>query len=110
MSTTGHRAATAPAMGWLARAGLVARGVVYAVIGVLALKLALGDGGKATSQQGALKTIGHGSFGTFLLVLLAIGLAAMRSGGWCAPRSVTAPSRPTSHPTVSRPRPAGSRT
>jgi hypothetical protein len=75
MSTTGHRAATAPAMGWLARAGLVARGVVYAVIGVLALKLALGDGGKATSQQGALKTIGHGSFGTFLLVLLAIGLA-----------------------------------
>ena len=75
MSTAGHRAATAPAMGWLARAGLVARGVVYAVIGVLALKLALGDGGKATSQQGALKTIGHGSFGTFLLVLLAIGLA-----------------------------------
>jgi hypothetical protein len=75
MSMTGHRAATAPAMGWLARAGLVARGVVYAVIGVLALKLALGDGGKATSQQGALKTIGQGSFGTFLLVLLAIGLA-----------------------------------
>jgi hypothetical protein len=74
-SRHGHRAASAPAMGWLARAGLVARGVVYAVIGVLALKLALGDGGKATSQQGALKTIAHGSFGTFLLVVLAIGLA-----------------------------------
>jgi hypothetical protein len=71
----GHRAANNPALGWLARAGLVARGVVYAVIGVLALKLALGDGGKATSQQGALKTIAHGSFGTFLLVLLAVGLA-----------------------------------
>jgi hypothetical protein len=70
----GHRAANNPALGWLARAGLVARGVVYAVIGVLALKLALGDGGKATSQQGALKTIAHGSFGTFLLVLLAVGL------------------------------------
>jgi len=62
-------------MGWLARAGLVARGVVYAVIGVLALKLAFGDGGKATNQQGALKTIAHGSFGKTLLVLMAIGLA-----------------------------------
>lgn len=71
----GHRAANAPAMGWLARAGLVARGVVYAVIGVLALKLALGDGGKATNQQGALKTIAQTSFGTVLLVLLATGLA-----------------------------------
>lgn len=70
-----HRAASGPAMGWLARAGLVARGVVYAVIGVLALKLALGDGGKATNQQGALKTIAHGSVGTFLLILLAVGLA-----------------------------------
>ena len=50
-----------------------ARHRLYA-IGVLALKLALGDGGKATSQQGVLKTIAHGSFGTFLLVLLAIGL------------------------------------
>jgi hypothetical protein len=71
----GRQAASSPAMGWLARAGLVSRGVVYAVIGVLALKLALGDGGKATNQQGALKTIAHGSFGKALLVLVAIGLA-----------------------------------
>jgi uncharacterized membrane protein len=71
----GRQAASSPAMGWLARAGLVARGAVYAVIGVLALKLAFGDGGKATNQQGAMKTIAHGSFGKTLLVLLAIGLA-----------------------------------
>jgi Domain of Unknown Function (DUF1206) len=71
----GDQAASSPAMGWLARAGLVSRGVVYAIIGVLALKLALGDGGKATNQQGALKTIAHGSFGKTLLVLVAIGLA-----------------------------------
>jgi Domain of Unknown Function (DUF1206) len=71
----GREAASSPAMGWLARAGLVSRGVVYAIIGVLALKLALGDGGKATNQQGALKTIAHGSFGKTLLVLVAIGLA-----------------------------------
>jgi hypothetical protein len=64
--------------GWLealARAGLVARGVIYATIAVLAVKLALGDGGRATNQQGALKTIAHQPFGKALLVLMAIGLA-----------------------------------
>jgi hypothetical protein len=58
----------------LARVGLVARGVVYAVIGVLALKLALGDGGDATNQQGALQTIADGPFGKVLLALVGIGL------------------------------------
>ncbi|HEU4975025.1 MAG TPA: DUF1206 domain-containing protein [Baekduia sp.] len=71
----GSRAASSPALGWLARAGLAARGVVYAVIGVLALEVALGQGGKATDQQGALRTIAQGPFGKFLLVVLAIGLA-----------------------------------
>jgi hypothetical protein len=71
----GEDAVDAPWMGWLARAGLVARGVVYLIIGVLALKLALGDGGKATNQQGALRTIAEQSFGKTLLVLVAIGLA-----------------------------------
>jgi hypothetical protein len=60
---------------WLARAGLVARGVIYAIIAVLAIKLALGDGGKATNQQGALRTIAHQPFGKALLVVVAIGLA-----------------------------------
>jgi len=58
----------------LARAGLVARGVVYAVIGVLAIKLALGDGGETTNQNGALQTIVKQPFGKVLLVLVAIGL------------------------------------
>src|SRR5829696_5836794 len=60
---------------WLARAGLVARGVIYAVIGILAIKLALGDGGKTTNQNGALETIAKQPFGKTLLVLVAIGLA-----------------------------------
>ena len=75
MEATLSSAAHAPAVGWLARAGLVARGVVYAVIGILALKLAVGYGGKATSQQGALKTVAGQPFGKVLLVLLAVGLA-----------------------------------
>src|SRR5215203_193551 len=60
---------------WLARAGLVSRGVIYAIIGVLAVKLALGDGGKTTNQKGALQTIVEQPFGKTLLILTAIGLA-----------------------------------
>jgi len=70
----GEELAHAKTLGWLARAGLVARGVVYGIIGILALELALGEGGKATDQEGALQTIAHQSFGKALLVLVAIGL------------------------------------
>lgn len=70
-----NQIAGGPALGWLARAGLTARAVIYAIIGVLALKLAFGDGGKAANQQGALRAIARTSFGTALLVLMAVGLA-----------------------------------
>jgi hypothetical protein len=60
----------------LARVGLIAKGVSYGLVGVLALKLALGDGGAATSNQGAMQHLAGTSFGTIVLVLLAIGLAA----------------------------------
>jgi hypothetical protein len=60
---------------WLARAGFVSRGLIYGIIGILAIKLALGAGGKATNQQGALKAIAQQPFGEFLLILVAIGLA-----------------------------------
>jgi hypothetical protein len=83
--TQGERLARTREFEWLARAGLVARGVVYAVIGVLAIKLALGDGGKATNQQGALRTIADRPFGKTLLVLVAIGL-----GGYAMWRLVRA--------------------
>ena len=71
----GDNLAGAKPLGWLALVGLVARGLVYLIIGVLALELALGVGGKAANQQDALKAIAEQSFGRFLLVLVAIGLA-----------------------------------
>jgi hypothetical protein len=58
----------------LSRAGFVARGAIYAIIGVLAIKLALGHGGKLADQKGALETVAHQPFGGFLLTLVAIGL------------------------------------
>ena len=60
----------------LSRAGFVARGLVYGIIGVLALDLALGLGGKITNQQGALRSVEHHSFGHLLLTLLAVGLGS----------------------------------
>src|SRR3954454_5423894 len=61
---------------WLARGGLVAKGISYGIVGVLALQLALGAGGKATSRQGALQTLARHGYGKALLVLLALGFAA----------------------------------
>lgn len=58
-----------------ARAGFVSRGLVYGIIGLLALKLALGSGGKATDQQGAMRTLAQQPFGRTMLVALAVGLA-----------------------------------
>jgi uncharacterized membrane protein YidH (DUF202 family) len=65
--------------GWyavLARAGLVAKGISFGLVGALAIELALGSGGKATSREGALAQLSHHSFGKFVLIALAIGFAA----------------------------------
>jgi fumarate reductase subunit D len=71
----GEQVAQSRGFEWLARAGFVARGLIYAIIGVLAFKLALGAGGKTTNQQGALETIASQPFGKVLLILVAVGLA-----------------------------------
>lgn len=60
---------------WLARSGFVARGLVYGVIGLLALRLALGGDGRTTNQQGALRTVAQQPLGKGLLLALAVGLA-----------------------------------
>ena len=59
----------------LARLGYVAKGVVYAVIGFLALREALGAGGQTMDPTGAMQSIGTQPLGGIMLVLLAIGLA-----------------------------------
>lgn len=61
---------------WLARGGLVAKGISYGLVGALAIGVAVGAGGAATSRQGALQTLARHGWGTVLLVLLAIGFAA----------------------------------
>lgn len=67
-------AAESPWAERLFRAGLAAKGVLYAVIGVLALGVALEIGGRTTDAAGALRTLAGQPFGRVLMVLLAIGL------------------------------------
>ncbi|HJK91390.1 MAG TPA: DUF1206 domain-containing protein [Polyangiaceae bacterium LLY-WYZ-15_(1-7)] len=58
----------------LARAGYATKGVVYALIGGLALQAAIGRGGHVGGSRDAVREIGSQPFGKALLMLTAIGL------------------------------------
>ncbi|WP_327659931.1 MULTISPECIES: DUF1206 domain-containing protein [unclassified Streptomyces] len=76
----GHarRAANSNAVAAGARAGFVARGVLYVLIGVLALRIAFSDSeGQQADRGGAVTEIAQKPFGTALLWLLGIALAGM---------------------------------
>ncbi|MGW1747313.1 DUF1206 domain-containing protein [Streptomyces sp. NPDC002092] len=60
-----------------ARAGLAARGVIYLLVGVLALQIAFGDSSRQADRGGALATLAGQPFGTVLLWALGLGLAGM---------------------------------
>lgn len=59
----------------LAQAGLIGRGVLYCLVGILAVQLALGGGSsEQASQSGALQLLAQQPGGTFLVALLGVGL------------------------------------
>ena len=72
-----RRAGNSKYVDWLARAGFAARGVMYVIIGILAIQIAFGNGGHKADQSGAARVVGHTPFGVFLLWLLVIGFAGM---------------------------------
>lgn len=62
----------------LARAGLIAYGVVHLLIGWLAVQIAWGGSdSKSADTSGALKTLASQPFGKILLWLVAVGLVAL---------------------------------
>jgi Domain of Unknown Function (DUF1206) len=59
----------------LARAGLAARGVIYILIGWVAILVALGQSSRQADQQGALQLLAGQPYGLVSLWLLGIGFA-----------------------------------
>ena len=74
--STARRASDSPVARGLARAGLVARGVIYLLIGLVAVLIALGHSTQQADQQGALQLLAGKPYGLVALVLLGIGFAA----------------------------------
>lgn len=64
-------------MGILARAGFLARGVMYIVIGWIALLIAFGKTSQQADRTGALHELSTRPFGAFALWLLVIGFFGM---------------------------------
>jgi|HubBroStandDraft_5_1064220.scaffolds.fasta_scaffold205917_1 hypothetical protein len=71
-----RRASDSQGVRALARAGLTARGVIYILIGWIALLVALGQSTREADQQGALQLLASKPYGLVSLWLLAVGFAA----------------------------------
>ncbi|RJL30147.1 DUF1206 domain-containing protein [Bailinhaonella thermotolerans] len=72
-----RKVAGSPVVNRLARVGLACRGVLYALIGVLAVQIALGDGGQEADKGGAITTLAALPFGAVLLWIMVVGFAAL---------------------------------
>src|SRR4029453_17558373 len=76
----------------LARMGFLVKGVLYMVIGALALQVAANAGGRATGPRGALTTALAQPFGHTLLLVAAIGLLGYAA--WRVLQGLFDPDRP----------------
>ena len=64
-------------MSGLARAGLAARGVMYGLIGIIAVEIALGTSHQQADRSGAVQLVAATPFGKVILWLLVIGFAGL---------------------------------
>ncbi|MEV6834020.1 DUF1206 domain-containing protein [Streptomyces sp. NPDC051133] len=74
-----RRAADSTAVAVAARAGFAARGLIYVLVGVIALRIAFGDdgGGRQADRGGALGELAGRPFGSALLWIVGVALAGM---------------------------------
>lgn len=72
-----RKAARSPVLAALARAGLAARGVLYIIIGIIAIEIAFGSTHQQADRTGAVRLVAATPFGAVLLWLLAVGFTGM---------------------------------
>ena len=61
----------------IGRIGLVGQGVVATIVGLLAIRIAMGDKDEAATSEGAVAWLAQQPFGKFLLVALTVALFAL---------------------------------
>ena len=61
----------------IGRVGLVGQGVVATIIGLLAIRISIGEKDEAATSEGAVAWLAHQPFGKFLLVALTVALFAL---------------------------------
>jgi hypothetical protein len=88
---TAKEAAANPWAERLMRFGYIARGLIYIIIGALAIQLVMGAGGATTAPTSAIALLGRQPLGKLLLVLVAVGLAGYAL--WGVVRAVFDPLR-----------------
>jgi len=76
-ASTGREVASSRWMRGLARAGLLARGVNYLLVGSLAAQIALGSRGTQADTTSALRAVARHPGGIVVLWLLAAGFAGL---------------------------------
>jgi hypothetical protein len=72
----GKKAEFSPLMEALTRIGYGTRGLIYIIMGLLAVQVALGKGGALASPLGAIAKIGKQPAGMFLLWIVLLGLVS----------------------------------
>ena len=75
ITRTARRASKSPVAHFVARAGLTARGVIYILVGWVAVLVALGHSSREADQTGALQLLAGKPYGLVSLWLLGIGFA-----------------------------------
>ena len=76
LRVTGQQDPRSSIMAGLAKFGLASRGIVYVLIGWLALQIAMGHRTEQANQIGAMAEVIHHPFGSAVVALLGVGLAA----------------------------------
>jgi hypothetical protein len=75
--STGRRAANSAPLRWLGRAGYAARGILYVMVGSIAIQAAFGQSGQQADKSGALQEISSTPVGGVLIWLLVVGFIGM---------------------------------
>ncbi|XVU23305.1 DUF1206 domain-containing protein [Actinoplanes sp. CA-054009] len=74
---TASRAADSKPLEYLARGGFIGYGIIHLIFAWIALQVAFQGSSQESDQSGALQTLAGNGLGKTLLVVIAIGMAAM---------------------------------